>query len=189
MKKDQVTVVASGKTVKDVLVKARDKGMDDPILFKVPTEIIPQIGVIQKQMKFDYFKFILPQKSDFFGSSVLKPVIPIRIAFGEHSFQYEALIDSGADFSIFHEEIGEALGIDIASGWRLDFGGVQKTNAATAYLHEITLVIGGWPHKTVAGFSNDISEKSYGILGQKGFFDIFSVKFDYQKEEIELKQK
>ena len=37
--------------------------------------------------------------------------------------------------------------------------------------------------------SDDIANDGYGILGQKGFFDIFSVTFDYQKEEIELKQK
>ena len=46
LKEDQVTVVASGNTVKDVLTKAKKKGMFDPILFKVPTEILPQIGVI-----------------------------------------------------------------------------------------------------------------------------------------------
>lgn len=46
MRNDEVTVVASGKTVKDVLFKAKQKGMNDPILFKVPTQIIPQIGAI-----------------------------------------------------------------------------------------------------------------------------------------------
>lgn len=137
-------------------------------------------------MKFDYFKFILPQRSEFFGSSILKPIIPIRIALAESSLQYDALIDSGADFSIFHEEIGRALGIDIEAGRRLHFGGVQKAEAAVAYLHEINLIVGGWNYKTIAGFSNDISEKSYGILGQRGFFDIFVVKFDLGKEEIEL---
>jgi len=138
-------------------------------------------------MKFDYFKFILPQKSDFFGSAILKPIIPIRIAFADRSLQYDALIDSGADFSIFHEEIGRALGIDIEAGRRLHFGGVQRAEPAVAYLHEVELIIGGWKHKTVVGFSTDISEKSYGILGQKGFFDTFIVKFDLPKEEIELR--
>ena len=46
LKEDQLTVIANGKTVKEVLSKAKDKGMPDPILFKVPTEILPQIGVI-----------------------------------------------------------------------------------------------------------------------------------------------
>mgnify|MGYP001607964096 FL=1 len=39
------------------------------------------------------------------------------------------------------------------------------------------------------GFSYDIAKHGFGILGQKGFFDIFVVKFDLVKEEIELKEK
>lgn len=27
----------------------------------------------------------------------------------------------------------------------------------------------------------------YGVLGEEGFFDIFVIKFDFIKEEIELK--
>lgn len=140
-------------------------------------------------MKFDYSKVTLPERSGFFGSSILKPIIDIRIASGERSLQYRALVDSGADFSIFHTEVGEALGLDITAGEKLTFGGVQKTEAAAAYLHKITLVIGGWKYATTVGFSEEISDDSYGILGQKGFFDIFVVKFDLIKESIELKER
>ena len=44
MKKDQVTVVASGKTAREVLEEARKKGLARPTLFKVPTQIVPYIG-------------------------------------------------------------------------------------------------------------------------------------------------
>ncbi|MDP3741093.1 MAG: DUF5678 domain-containing protein [bacterium] len=46
LKDDKVTVVAAGKTVKEVLDEASAKGFIDPILFKVPTRIIPQIGAV-----------------------------------------------------------------------------------------------------------------------------------------------
>lgn len=46
LKEDKVTVVASGETVSEALSEAKTKGFDDPILFKVPTRIIPQIGAI-----------------------------------------------------------------------------------------------------------------------------------------------
>ena len=46
LKDDKVTVVAAGKTVKEALSEANTKGFNDPILFKVPTRIIPQIGAI-----------------------------------------------------------------------------------------------------------------------------------------------
>jgi hypothetical protein len=41
---DQKTVVAAGRTVRGVMEEARKKGCDHPILFKVPTEIIPYVG-------------------------------------------------------------------------------------------------------------------------------------------------
>lgn len=44
LKEDRTTVVASGKTIKETQEGAQQKGVDDPIFFKVPTRILPQIG-------------------------------------------------------------------------------------------------------------------------------------------------
>lgn len=44
LKDDEKTVIVSGKTVKEVMQKAQKKGYKEPILFRVPTEIIPYIG-------------------------------------------------------------------------------------------------------------------------------------------------
>lgn len=44
LKEDEETVVASGKTVKDVMKKAKLKGFLNPILFRVPVKILPYIG-------------------------------------------------------------------------------------------------------------------------------------------------
>ena len=44
LKSDEKTVVASGKTVKDVMTKSQKKGYEKPILFRVPAKIIPYIG-------------------------------------------------------------------------------------------------------------------------------------------------
>ncbi len=46
LKDDEKTVISSGKTVKEVMQKAQKKGYREPILFRVPTEIIPYIGYI-----------------------------------------------------------------------------------------------------------------------------------------------
>lgn len=140
-------------------------------------------------MKFKYLKFGLIEPSKFFGKSVLRPIIPIGIFHNKRTLKYAALIDSGADFSIFDAELGEYLGIDIKSGLKEAFGGVQERGGAEVFLHDVTLNIGGWDYKSTVGFSYDIAKHGYGILGQKGFFDIFVVKFDLTKEEIELKQR
>lgn len=134
-------------------------------------------------MKFRYLKFPLKEKSELFGSTILKPIIPLELIVGGKEVRYAALIDSGADFCIFDGQMGELLGLDVRSGKRLDFGGIQ------AFLHELSIKIGGWPYKVRAGFSYDIAPHGYGVLGQKGFFDIFIVKFDFSKEEIELKER
>lgn len=138
-------------------------------------------------MKFKYFKFPLKTRSELFGPNILKPIIPLELAAGGKEIGYAALIDSGADFCIFDGQIGELLGLDVRSGKRLEFGGIQALAGAQAFLHKVTILVGGWPQEVIAGFSYDIAPYGYGILGQKGFFDIFTVKFDLLSEEIELK--
>ncbi len=138
-------------------------------------------------MKFKYLKFPLDKHSSFFGSSILKPIIPIELSVGKISIRYAALIDSGADFCIFDAEIGENLGLNIESGIQVDFGGIQEKGGAKAFLHKVNLTFGVHNIEILTGFSYEVAKHGFGILGQKGFFDIFSVKFDFDKEEIELK--
>ena len=137
-------------------------------------------------MKFRYFKFLLEKRSEFFSSSILKPIIPIQLTVGNSTVRYAALIDSGADFCIFDADIGESLSLHIRSGTEIDFGGIQE-RGSSAYLHRISIIIGGHDHETMIGFSYEIAKHGYGILGQKGFFDLFEVRFDLKKEIIELK--
>ena len=44
LKHDEKTVVAIGKTVKEVMEKAERKKYANPILFRVPTKIMPYVG-------------------------------------------------------------------------------------------------------------------------------------------------
>lgn len=44
LKSDEKTVVASGMTVMEVMEKSKKKGYRYPILFRVPTKILPYIG-------------------------------------------------------------------------------------------------------------------------------------------------
>ena len=48
MKKDQITVIASGKTLKETMEKAKEKGFFRPIFFRVPTEMIAYVGSFSK---------------------------------------------------------------------------------------------------------------------------------------------
>jgi len=44
LKDDEKTVVAKGKTVGEVMEKAKRLGFKKPILFRIPSRIIPYIG-------------------------------------------------------------------------------------------------------------------------------------------------
>jgi predicted aspartyl protease len=117
-----------------------------------------------------------------------RPIIPIRLKVASSIVQYEALLDTGADQCIFDGQIADILGINLQDGPRFHFGGITGQDA-TAFLHPVAIVINGFEIETTIGFSNDISLGGYGILGQDGFFDHFTVIFDRSAETVELRPK
>ena len=130
-------------------------------------------------MKFRYKKY---------GRGILRPVIPIEIIYKGRSVQYEVLVDSGADLCFFDAQIGEILGIDIGNGRQDKVGGITGV-IENYYIHPVTIKVGGHPYEIEAGFLPNIACVGYGVVGQKGFFDNFVVKFDLLKEEVELKER
>lgn len=130
-------------------------------------------------MKFNYKRY---------SNNVLRPVIPITIEVDSNTITYEVLVDSGADLCIFHAEIADLLGIKLTEGTPQEVFGVGG-KASIYYLHMITINVGGWKYKIKAGFMPNVSGNvmHYGLVGQRGFFENFIVKFDLQKEEVEIK--
>lgn len=138
------------------------------------------------RFKLDYRKFPAQPTEPFpRRTSVSRPVVPIALINGSQRVRYLALIDSGADYCIFHAEIGEQIGLVIESGKRLPFFG-SSGQEQSAFFHEIKLEIGGHEVTCFAGFSHELQSLPYGILGQVGFFDSFKITFDHTRERIEL---
>ena len=129
-------------------------------------------------MKFKYARY---------GRDTLRPVIPVELV-GHRTIPYEVLVDSGADISIFDAQIGTLAGIDVEAGEPSMLSGVTGTTE-TFYIHKVTLILNDFKFQTKVGFLPNMTPLGYGVLGQRGFFDIFVVKFDLVKEEIELKQR
>lgn len=129
-------------------------------------------------MKFRYKKY---------APGILRPIIPIEIITKHTALTYEVLVDSGSDANIFSSELAHLLGIDLTKGDKGEVAGITG-KSKPFYFHEIDIKVGGNLFRNIrVGFLKDIGEYGYGIVGQKGFFDIFVVKFDLVKEEIELK--
>ena len=119
--------------------------------------------------------------------SFLRPIIPVTLRNEKTSFDYLALIDSGADFNMFHGELAEILGIDLKNLKTTQFGGIKKGAQGAGYFSAIEIGVKNQFFNTPVIFSNDISDKGYGILGQQGFFNLFKVKFDFMTKSIQLK--
>ncbi len=117
----------------------------------------------------------------------LRPIIPIEL---KHTtiVRYEVLVDSGADTCIIPGDIGRAMGIDVESGTPFELGGVTGQKQ-TGYFHSVTLKVGKHSYRTKVGFMDNMREGSFGMVGQKGFFDRFAIKFDYAERKLILHKK
>lgn len=121
-----------------------------------------------------------------YGERTLRPVIPVELRSGRGRVRYEVLVDSGADINVVPAEVGELLGIDIESGERSGVGGITG-GTLPYYLHPVTIHVGGWAYEVEMGFMPGMPAMGYGVVGQRGFFDLFKVIFDQDREEIELR--
>lgn len=134
-------------------------------------------------MKFKYKKYLAGL------GSRLRPVIPIQVSNLDtgKSTGYEVLIDSGSDICVFDIQIGTLLGFTF--GKHNQEGQVRGItgNPEVLYKEEVEIRVGGWPFTITAYFKELPRDVRYGVVGQGGFFDLFVVKFDLLKEEIELK--
>lgn len=136
-------------------------------------------------IKFRYVKFGGGKKA------IYRPMINIGLKYKEKGtdVNYYVLVDSGADFNIFDWGIAEILGLKKKDGKEIEFSGVTGKKAK-AFLYNVVLVVGGQDHIVKSAFSSDIaSQNGIGVLGQKGFFDLYKVEFNYSKKVIKLKNK
>jgi len=78
---------------------------------------------------------------------------------------------------IFHADVCKSLGIrKVESGIKNTLGGVIGGATGLMYYHKVKIIIGSERIETMAGFSPQLSVA--GILGRRGFFENFTVKFD-----------
>ena len=115
-----------------------------------------------------------------------RPIIPVTLRFGKIEFNYLALLDSGADFNIFHADIAKILKIDLSKLKNpVNFSGIN--GRGVGYFTSLDVGIDNeFVNNTPVVFSKDISENGYGILGQQGFFNNFKIEFNYKTKDILL---
>ena len=109
------------------------------------------------------------------GERVIRPIIPIKLINGDQVVRYEVLVDSGADTSIFHSEVADALGIRMTAGESSECMGATG-GKARMYIHPIQIEVGGWRFDTKVAFADVLGLKGApGLAGQVGCFNLFTV--------------
>ncbi len=119
-----------------------------------------------------------------------RPLVKVTLRYKKAEVNYLALLDSGADYNIFHSDIAKILKIELEKiKHTTTYTGIQKsTTKSTAYPVKMEIGINDKSVSTLVSFSDDISTDGYGILGQQGFFSHFSIKFDYATKRIAIER-
>jgi hypothetical protein len=129
------------------------------------------------------FPYYIPAKD------VSKPWIPVRLNYKKtHKVlpsNVIALIDSGADVCFCSEDIAFWLGSNKKGKEQKEFTTANK-GKFNAYKDNFTLMACGKIYECPFYVSSELPRETPIILGQYGFFDKFSVKFNLPQKNIEI---
>lgn len=134
-------------------------------------------------MNFDYLK--VPQEGSPAAPWLLKPHVKVRLSSGSKSVGVFALVDSGADASLFHASLAEVLGLDLKSGMEYRFFGIEG-KPVLAYFHTVSLQLVGMPKGLDIAVAFTESDGVGALLGQADFFQYYKVTFERYKERMEI---
>ena len=118
-----------------------------------------------------------PRKDKYF------PVIPITLINKDIEIETDALIDSGANISVFREELAECLEIVVEDGEEILLQGLG--GRIVGYIHELTIRINDEKFRCKIVFSKEMTV-GLNILGREGFFEHFQITFNEKQKEIIL---
>ncbi len=136
-------------------------------------------------MRFNYTEIEAKHSPSERKIKVYRPIIRVDIFYRRNIVGYEALIDSDADYCVFHADITNILGIILKKGSKRKIIGIGGEEIK-GYEHAVKMRISKKIFQTVIIFSKEIPSNSFGVLGNKGFFDKFVVNFNYKKRFFEL---
>ncbi len=106
-------------------------------------------------------------------------------------FDFDSIVDSGADFCVFPAKMGKAIGLDVYEGENIITNGIGGKE--TLYFHKVKVEVlikdEPWTFECRAGFSAKLNTKGIGFLGRDGFFDLFQeVSFSQKVKMFRLKE-
>ena len=107
------------------------------------------------------------------------PVIQVTLHARSKEITVQALVDSGASFSVFRPEIAEYLGIQIERGKQVYLTGIG--GRILGYMHKVSATAGEKTFRCKIVFSKEFTV-SFNLLGRDNFFMPFVVSF-FEREK------
>ena len=134
-------------------------------------------------MKYNYTQIANNQEPN---KPILRPYIGVRIIHQNKHKDLVALIDSGADVSLAHADIGTLLGVDVPAGRPWSYRGSVNTQVGLAYIHNLHLILINFSSLDLdIAFTDQIPPGTF-LLGQRHFFETYQVRFDLSKRIFEV---
>ena len=118
---------------------------------------------------------------------VWRPIIEIILLSGRKFISHPVLIDSGSDYNILDFEIASVFGLKLAKGKMRKIYGIGN-QAIKTYEHSIQIKIPGFETYVADVLFAKLPGHTLGVLGNSGFFNKFTVEFDYKRKAIEINE-
>lgn len=111
------------------------------------------------------------------------PIINFSVYSQKKVVKTSALVDSGANISIFNPELANFLNLTVENNQLISLGGVG--GRIKGYVHKLLINIGGKKLIIPVVFSHEY-HISLNLIGRAGFFPNFRIIFEEQKLLLKL---
>lgn len=107
------------------------------------------------------------------------PLIEVSLLGPKDKIKMLALVDSGADYSLFSLEVAEKLGIEIEKGKKVSLEGV-KGEPFPGYCHKVPIKVGDLSFDCKIVFA----KVKVSLLGRDDFFLPFLITFNEKFQKV-----
>jgi hypothetical protein len=129
------------------------------------------------------FRYVKIKTPD--GELIRLPAISVRLTCNKQHQDVYALIDSGAELCVFNSSIAKTLKIVVTKRQPLSLSGLVG-GSVPGYLHQLNVSMQGLPSVDLLVAFTETGDPGMPILGQRGFFDNFQIRFQRYKDLIEI---
>lgn len=110
-----------------------------------------------------------------------RPYAVVRIHSGGKYFDTIGLLDTGADNTLFHQQLAPTLGLTLVPGQEVMTGGVG--GQTPTWFFNLSLTVNGKHFPARVGFSPGCPQ-SFGLLGRSATFRAFRFGFEELSQRV-----